>query len=271
MAPIVPIHIVPVYAKENCTIDPTKITTDERSTPAVFVGLPSPTTTSQDAESKAKDEEATEEIKEILLPTVPIIPTLTTPTPLEKPADATTTGVSQEVTEVVKEELAKPTPTIAATDAPVTPAVVVAAAEEETAPAPPAEETSTTTETSQKVEPESIPPQEKPANDTTTASDSKGVEHTKSMSEGSTTVKSSSRPTTPTGPTTTKSKASSQLGKGSPSSKEHSSSHSMDELGVRKGNGSTMGKKKRHSTFLGKIKHMFHHHHHEKEGEKGVH
>ncbi|KAJ3561992.1 hypothetical protein NP233_g9850 [Leucocoprinus birnbaumii] len=56
VAPLIPIGIVPVYSKENCTIDPSKIVSDEESI-GTFVGLrPVPKDVVEDAKEGANIE-----------------------------------------------------------------------------------------------------------------------------------------------------------------------------------------------------------------------
>ncbi|KXN87963.1 5'-AMP-activated protein kinase subunit beta-1 [Leucoagaricus sp. SymC.cos] len=259
IAPIIPIPIVPVYAKENYTIDPAKVVPDEESI-GTFVGL-SP---------KPKDREARggQDVP-VVLPGIPVIVT-----PLGEEPAPVLSEVRKEEEPIV--EVAAPVDKVEPSAAPVSaPAISSEPAEEEKAAVPaPAKKVDEPSSSTAAVLAESEPA---PA----TKSTSNG--HAQDPSSVSTKV-ASPRPTTPTSAaaptdsvkstpasTVRKLKIFPNLGKDTPS-KSSTKGGGTDEFGLKDSKGTTSSKKKRTSSFFGTLKKIFHHDHDkDKEEEKSAH
>jgi hypothetical protein len=253
-----------VYAKENCTIDPTKVTSDEESA-GTFVGV-RPTSKDDVKEEEGRKGDAGEEAP-ASPPGIPIIINSSS----EEPADLVAVEAPKKEMGVVEaaapaedkaESASAPQSAPVATSEP-------AGGEKASVQAP--------EETPKKVE---EPPVLAPAPEPAPASADKPATngHAHDPSSASTKV-ASFRPTTPTGapapaasatasPSSTirKSKVFPQLGKSSPS-KASTNGGSTDDFGVNNGKG-TVGKKKRTSSIFGSLKKLFHHEHDEKNKEK---
>ncbi|KAF5363769.1 hypothetical protein D9756_000764 [Leucocoprinus leucothites] len=263
VAPLIPIKIVPVYAKENCTIDPSKVLSNEESI-GTFVGVRPPPRDNVQEEVKKEDEETAKARQDA--PTSPPGIVVTEPArPVE--VRATAEAPKEEEKPVVEAAALAGDVNSSPAAEPASNAVSETAVEEK-APA--------VDKSSEKVDGTTAIPASSPAPEAPAVSTTNG--HAQDPSSASTKVASSSRPTTPAATpapaesvtstpasTVRKSKVFPQLGRGSPS--KASKGGNTFESSAKDGKG-TIGKKKRTSSFFDNLKKLFHHEHHEKDKEK---
>jgi hypothetical protein len=105
LAPIIPITIVPVNAKENCTIDPTKVVSNEDNI-GTFVGVRLP----PKGGDKKMDEEEKEEGKAIDIAELPVASPSVTEAPVEHPTEEAAKEEQMSAAIPVEEKTVVPAP-----------------------------------------------------------------------------------------------------------------------------------------------------------------